>query len=100
MKIYIEFDSPVEEKCNPVRVLPRVKKGKVQSVSVIAQGQPQIIIGKPYDYEQEIGQMLIQFSNQNKLLDNANKAFDKLYEEIPEGNRKPKDTYFEESRTN
>ena len=96
MKIYIEFDSPVEEKCNPVRILPRVKKGKVQSVSVIAQGQPHITIGKPYDYEQEINQMMIHISNQNRIIDKSNKAFDKLYEELPEGKRKSKDFYYEE----
>lgn len=69
MKIYIEYTNPVEAKCSQIKVLPKTKGGKVVSVSILAQGQPEIRTGKPYEYEQEIMEMLKTISEQNKHYD-------------------------------
>lgn len=82
MKIYIEYTNPVEAKCNQVKILPKTKGGKVVSVAIYAQGQPEIRTGKPYEYEQEIVEMLKTISAQNKhyeVLKKDHTALEKKY---------------------
>lgn len=78
MKIYIEYTNPVEAKCNQVKILPKTKGGKVVSVAIYAQGQPEIRTGKPYEYEQEITEMLKTISEQNKHYDALKKDYESL----------------------
>ena len=97
MKIYIEYESPIEAQSKLVKVVPRKRAGDVEKVSVIIQGKPTITEGRPYEYEQEIMQMLLHISKQNVDFQKLKEAFDKLYEETPEAERKPLSYYLGEA---
>lgn len=78
MKIYIDYENQEEENTSNLDIKPILDNKKVVSVTISVKGQPEIILGKPYQYQQEIIDMMKVISNQNFQFDKLKKDYEYL----------------------